>query len=270
MTKKRIFITGAGSGFGRDVSLELAGKGHEVIAAVQLPQQVVEMKSEAAARGVSLQVIKLDLLSDSDQKEALELGVDVLVNNAAMGEGGPISEIPLDLVRKVFDVNVFGTLALTQGFVRQMVKQGHGKVVFVSSIAGLVSGAYLAPYAASKHALEAIAESMHRELAPHGIQIATINPGPYGTGFNEKMIESRKRWYDPTRNFTRPEDLDALAERFARQFDPKDLVREMVALVEAETGLFRNVHPKESEEFVRSQERDAWTRQQNAPVYAQA
>lgn len=265
MTKRRILITGAGTGFGRDAALQLAEKGHEVIAAVHHEDQIAEMKQATAAQGVILRVEKLDLLSVADRSAALQWDVDVLVNNAAVGEGGPIAEIPVDLVRNLFEVNVFTTLALTQGIVKQMVKRGRGRVIFVSSVAGLLSGPYLGAYGASKHAIEAIAESMHAELAPHGIQVATINPGPYGTGFNDRMIENAQRWYDPKRNFTRPQDLATLQQRFARQFDPGELVERMVELVESDAGLYRNVHPKEFEEMVRNHEREAWTRPQSAP-----
>jgi NAD(P)-dependent dehydrogenase (short-subunit alcohol dehydrogenase family) len=265
MAKKRILITGAGTGFGRGAALGLAQKGHDVTAAVYEPQQSADLKKEAAARAITLRVEKLDLLSDSDRQAALDWNIDVLVNNGAIGEGGPISEIPIDLVRRVFDVNVFGTLALTQGIVKQMVKRGGGRIIFVSSIAGLTAGAYLGPYSASKHALEAIAEAMHFELAPHGIQVATLNPGPYRTGFNDRMVESRTRWYDPERNFTRPEDLEGLARRFEKQFDPQGLIQAMIELVEADSGRYRNVHPEESEELVRNREQEAWIRPQTTP-----
>lgn len=262
MTTRRIAITGAGSGFGRDAALQLAAKGHDVIAAVHHETEIEVVRAEAAAQNLDLRVEKLDLLSESDREAALAWNVDVLVNNAATGQGGPISEIPLQLVRDVFEVNVFATLALTQGIVKQMVARGGGKLVFVSSIAGLVSGGYLAAYASSKHALEAIAEAMHRELAPYGVQVATVNPGPYATGFNDRMIDAVKQWYDPAVNFTRPEDLAALEQRFAKQFDPSGLVSELVAVVESDGGHYRNVHPKVSEEFVRQNEQEAWIRQQ--------
>jgi len=259
---KSVLITGAGSGFGRDSALRLAEHGHQVIAAVQHQGQAAEMKQMAKQRGVEMRTEKLDLLSQADRDAARQWEIDVLVNNAAIGEGGPISEIPLELVRNVFEVNVFSTLALTQGIVRQMVKRGSGRVIFVSSIAGLVAGSYLAAYSSSKHALEAIAEALHHELAPHGIQVATLNPGPYATGFNERMIEGTRRWYDPNRNFTRPEDLAKLGQRFAKEYDPEEIVQAMVALVEADFGKYRTVLPKESEEFVRKTEKEAWTRLQ--------
>ena len=260
--KKQILITGAGSGFGRGTALGLAERGHDVIAGVYAPEEITELKKEAASRGISLRAEKLDLLSDFDREAAFKWDVDVLVNNGAIGEGGPIGEIPLELVRRVFDINVFGTLALTQGFLKQMVKRGRGRIIFVSSVAGLRSSAYLGTYCASKHALEAIAEAMHFELAPHGIQVATINPGPYATGFNDRMVESRYRWYDPERNFTRVEDLKKLADHFEKQYDPQELIQALIQLVESDSGLYRNVHPKQSEESVHRLREEAWTRQQ--------
>jgi hypothetical protein len=107
---------------------------------------------------------------------------------------------------------------------------------------------------------------MHYELASHGIQIATINPGPYGTGFNDRMVESRNRWYDPKRNFTRSEDLERLARHFERQFDPQELIQAMIELVEADSGPYRTVLPEESEEVVRNLQREAWTRRQSPPA----
>jgi short-subunit dehydrogenase len=217
---RRIVITGAGSGFGRAASLSLAARGHDVIAAVHHAAEVHELRAEATARGVSLRVERLDLLSETDRDAARGWDVDVLVNNAAIGEGGPIAEIPLQRVRDVFEVNVFATLALTQALVPRMVARGRGRVIFVSSIAGLTAGSYLGAYAASKHALEAIAEAMAGELAPHGVSVATLNPGPYATGFNERMVESLAQWYDPATHFTLHRRTGAL--RIPRQHQPTD------------------------------------------------
>ncbi len=265
MRPKRILVTGAGSGFGRGAALALAAKGHAVIAAVQWPEQIAQLNDEAKARGTALRVEKLDLLSEADRRAAFAWDIDVLVNNAAVGEAGPIAEIPLELVRKVFEVNVFATLALTQGFVKQMVNRGRGRVIFVSSSAGLFSAAYFGAYCASKHALEAMSESLHAELAAFGIQVATVNPGPYGTGFNERMIENTKRWFDPKQNFTRPQDLEAVKHRFEKQFDPEELIRALVEVVESESGPYRNVLPRSLQGLVHTGQQAAWDRQQTPP-----
>ena len=103
-------ITGAGSGLGKGAALGLAQKGHKVIAGVQIWPQVTALREEASKLGVELEVFKLDILSEIDRRKALNYDIDILVNNAATGETGPIAEIPIQLVRNVFEVNVFGAL----------------------------------------------------------------------------------------------------------------------------------------------------------------
>ncbi|HEY6901281.1 MAG TPA: SDR family NAD(P)-dependent oxidoreductase [Puia sp.] len=77
-------------------------------------------------------------------------------------------------------------------------------------------------YCATKHALEAIAEALKEELAPFGIKVATINPGPFKTGFNESGLDSIFQWYDPKKNFTPPKAIEELKSSLAKQFDPND------------------------------------------------
>ncbi|MGZ0199516.1 SDR family oxidoreductase [Streptomyces sp. RM1] len=191
---KRILITGAGSGFGRGAALRLAGRGHHVIAAAESRPQMTELIQEAQRLGVELQVENLDVTDELHRRQAHAWEVDVLFNNAAIGEMGPLAEIPLKLFRRVFEVNVFGHLALTQGLVRQMVRRGNGRIVWLSSIAGLTTNPYLGPYCASKYAIEAMAQAMYDELKPLGVEVATINPGPYQTGFNDRMGNSMRTW----------------------------------------------------------------------------
>ena len=141
-------------------------------------------------------------------RQASDWDFDILLNNAGIGEGGPIAEIPLDLVRKNFETNVFAPLALTQHVVKKWVAtKTRGKIVFTSSMGGLFSPPGFAAYAATKHALEAIAEAMQGELKPFGIQVQTINPGAYFTGFNEAMAANAFRWLDDNVNFTKREAM---------------------------------------------------------------
>ncbi len=170
---RKILITGAGSGLGEGAAIGLARNGHEVIAAAHTWPQVTAMREMAKKLGLaSLRTEKLDLLDPYDVAEAVRWNYDVLVNNAGIGEGGPIAEIPLDLVRKNFESNVFAPLALTQAVVKKWVAaKTAGKVVFISSMGGLFSPPGFAAYAATKHALEAIAEAMQPELKPFGIQV---------------------------------------------------------------------------------------------------
>lgn len=258
MTSKRILITGAGSGFGREAAFQLAALGHQVIATVQFTKQVNDLRQESERRGLQLRVEKLDVTSEVDRDYAGDWEIDVLINNAGTGEAGAISEIPVKVVTALFDTNVFGPLAFTQRIVAGMTKRGHGKVIFVSSIAGLITGAFTGAYCASKHALESIAEAMHLELAAQGIQVAVINPGPYSTGFNDRMMETPQHWYNPALHPATPDRLKFPFD----QFDPEELVTRMVEVATSESGQFRNLLPAMFEAIVKQDQADGWTRRQ--------
>src|SRR6201986_268556 len=154
---KKVLITGAGIGFGHEVEMRLAEKGFDVIAAVEIWAQVQTLKRQAAERGVRLQVEKLDVTDSGDRKKALKWDVEILVNNADVGEGGSTLDIPAANIRRQFEVNVIGPLLLTQGSAKQMVKRGEGRIVWVSSREGLNTNPFTGIYSASKHAVEAIA-----------------------------------------------------------------------------------------------------------------
>jgi NAD(P)-dependent dehydrogenase (short-subunit alcohol dehydrogenase family) len=254
---RKILITGAGSGLGEGAAIELARNGHEVIAAAQSWPQVTALRAKTKEFAVpSVRVEKLDLLDPYDVKHACAWDFDVLVNNAGIGEGGPIAEIPLDLVRQNFEVNVFAPLFLTQHVVKKWVDAGiRGKVVFISSMGGLFSPPGFASYAATKHAIEAIAEAMQGELKPFGIQVQTINPGAFLTGFNEAMAENAFRWLDDDVNFTKREAMREIVANLIGnpqgRLDPQEMIAKMAEVVPQSEGRFRNVFPAFVEKALR-------------------
>ena len=261
---KTILITGAGSGFGEGVALGLGKLGHNVIAAVQSWPQATQLREKVARLGIdTLRVEKLDLLDTYDVAHALRWDFEVLVNNAGIGEGGPIAEIPLDLVRHNFEVNVFAPLQLTQQVVKRWIHAGkRAKIVFVSSVGGLFSPPGFSAYAATKHAIEAMAEAMQQELQPFGIQVQTINPGAFLTGFNEAMAENAFRWLEDEVNFTKS---DALREMYKGligtpegRLDPAEMIARMVEIVPADGGKFRNVVPQFMEQRLRDHQAKMW------------
>jgi NAD(P)-dependent dehydrogenase (short-subunit alcohol dehydrogenase family) len=264
--KRRILITGAGSGFGEGAALGLAAEGHDVIAGVQILPQVTPLRAKADALGLkNLRVEKLDILEPRDVASALTWDIDILFSNAGYGESGPVSEIPLDLVRNNFETNVFAPLALAQGFIRKFIDEKRGgKIVFTSSMGGLFTPDGFGIYCATKHALEAIAESMQVELKPFNIQVQTVNPGPYLTGFNETMAATAFRWLDDTRNFTKRAELkrafDGMLAKDEGRLDPREMIDAMVSIVPSETGKFRNVVPKQIEDFLKVHQTEAWER----------
>ncbi|MDF5723315.1 MAG: SDR family oxidoreductase [Rhizonema sp. PD37] len=254
---KTVLITGAGSGFGHEVAMRLAEKGFAVIAAVEIYAQVQPLKREAAARGVSLQVEKLDVTNDGDHRKALAWNVEILVNNAGVLEGGAVVDIPAENMRNEFEVNVIGPLLLTQGIAKQMVKRKEGRIVWVSSREGLNVNPFTGIYSASKHAVEAIAETMALELQEFGIEVATINPGPFLTGFNDRGFETWKSWKDDASE--RLFDYSKLA--FPRaQFDPEPVYATMTAVAAGEIDTYRNLEPKSMLEETKKNIEAPWNR----------
>jgi short-subunit dehydrogenase len=256
--KSKVFITGAGSGFGRIAALGLAERGHTVIASAETGPQVQSLRQEAAEKNIQIEVQKLDLLNPIDLKKAIENEVDVLFNCAGICEAGPVAEQPVDLIRRMFEVNVFHHLELTQGFARKMVEKKKGKIIFMSSMSGLVSFPLSGAYCATKHALEAIAEAMKDELAPFGIKVLTINPGPFKTGFNESGVDSIYQWYDPKKNFTPEKSIKELKASLEKQFDPKDILDIVVEVVESDKHSFRSIWPANLKKDVVKSQKEAW------------
>ncbi len=262
---KTILITGAGSGFGKGAAIGMARNGHRVIATVQVSSQVTPLREEVAALGLSdrIRVERLDLTDPYDVAYAQTFEFDVLWNNAGMGEAGPVWEIPVDLVRKNYEVNVFLPLVLTQGVVRRWIDAGvKGKVVFTSSMGGLFTPANWGVYVSTKHALESIAEALQQELAAHGIKVQTINPGAYYTGYNETMADNPFRWLDETKHLTRRADLrKGFDDFFATpegRMDPAEMIERMIAVVPADEGKFRNVMPQATEDMLKAHQLAAW------------
>jgi NAD(P)-dependent dehydrogenase (short-subunit alcohol dehydrogenase family) len=261
---KTILITGAGSGFGEAAGIGLAQKGHAVIATAQISPQVAALRRKAAELELdNLRVEKLDLFDRWDVARAQTWEVDVLWNNAGLGESGPVSEIPVDLVRHNYEVNVFKPLELTQGFVKRWVAAGKkAKIVFTSSMGGLFTPAGWGVYVSTKHALESMAEALQQEMAPFGIKVQTINPGAYLTGYNETMADTAFRWLDDAKNFTKRAALrktfDDLLGTPEGHLDPREMIERMIEIVPADTGKFRNVVPKFVEDMLKKSQASAW------------
>jgi NAD(P)-dependent dehydrogenase (short-subunit alcohol dehydrogenase family) len=238
---KTVLITGAGSGFGRGAAVELAKRGHKVIATVETDQQAAEL----AAAHPELTVAKLDITNAKDVARIDQWDVDVLIANAGMGQTGPLSLIPMERLRAVFEVNVFGTFAVVQRVAQKLRKKRSGRILIVSSIAGVRAGVGSGPYAMTKHALQALGTSLRAEMAAFGVDVALINPGPYATGFNDRMANDPGPWFD--RKSAAPEDvagMDSLIQRITvGQFDPVEVIRRYVELVEADKTELVNFIP---------------------------
>jgi NAD(P)-dependent dehydrogenase (short-subunit alcohol dehydrogenase family) len=252
---KTVLITGAGTGFGNEAAMRLAEKGFDVIAAVEIYAQVQPLKRQAVARGVEIKVVKLDVTNEGDRKKALAWNVEILVNNAGLLEGGSVMDIPGANQRNQFEVNVFGPLLLTQGIAKQMAKRGEGRIVWVSSREGVNVNPFTGIYAASKHATEAIAQTMSLELQEFGVEVYTVNPGPFLTGFNDRGFQTWESWIDV------PEDrlFDYSKLAFPRaQFDPEPVYATLTAVAAGEVETFRNLEPHSMLEETKRNIENVW------------
>ena len=189
-----IVISGASTGIGRACAIRMAEKGFDVFAGVRRPEDGESLRAEAPERILPV------ILDVTDQKtieataatvgEAVgEAGVAGLVNNAGITVQGPVEFTPLDELRRQLEVNVVGQVALTQALLPQ-IRTARGRIVNVTSVGGRVAHAFLAPYNASKYAMEAITDALRRELKPWGIHVAAIEPGSIKTEIWRKGEET--------------------------------------------------------------------------------
>jgi NAD(P)-dependent dehydrogenase (short-subunit alcohol dehydrogenase family) len=228
--RRKVLITGAGSGFGRGAAVELARRGHDVIAACETEAQVDAL----AADHPELTAMKLDVTDAADVAGAAELGIDVLINNAGVGIVGPMASVPLADVRRSFEVNVFGMVALSQAVIPGLRDRGWGRIINVSSVAGFLASPLGSPYSMTKHAVEAFTKCLRAELAPHGIDVTKVNPGPYGTGFNDQMVNGAADFIDD--GDTATTELHAVVRQIilTDQLDPAEVANALADLVEAD------------------------------------
>lgn len=258
MANTTALITGAGTGFGWDTAFRLAERADvDVIAGVEIYAQVWALEQEADRRGIGLRVEKLDVTDSGDRRKAAKWDVDVLLNNAGVSEGGSMVDIPGANLRRQFEVNVIGPVLLTQDIAKQMVAKRHGRIVFMSSIAGMITDPFGGAYAASKHAVEAVADALRQELAEFGVEVATINPGPYLTGFNDRLFETWRSWEDdPSHRLFAYSQL-AFPHK---QYEPSEVADVAVGVLTGEIGNYRTVVPTEMIGGLREQIDSVWDR----------
>ncbi len=265
---KTIFITGASSGFGKGTAIGLAKKGHKVIAAVHVEPLKTILMEEARKEGVELEVIVVDITKESDRQFAFGYEIDVLMNNAGIMEAGPVADIPMENVRRNFEVNVFGSLAMAKGFLPQMVKRGSGKVIFTSSMGGLITVPFAAVYTATKHALEGLVEGLKDELTGTGVEICTVNPGVFGTGFNDRGAETMMKWFDINKSLSKNEVIEGVLANsdLGNQLAPQLMIDAMIRVAEEDNSLFRNVIPEAIIPWIKATQERTWTIRKNDMV----
>lgn len=187
MPAPAVVVTGASTGIGLDACRELVAHGFTVFGTVR------RAEDEAAPRGVGATPLLLDVTDLASIRAARErvegllapAGLAGLVNNAGISGVGPIELVDLDEFRKVFAVNALGAVAVTKEFL-PLLRAGRGRIVNISSVSGRIASPFMAPYSASKFALEAISDCMRREFYPFGIDVIVIQPGIVNTAIWKK------------------------------------------------------------------------------------
>ena len=246
---KTILITGAGTGIGKDSAFALAQRGHRVLATTQTDAQADALRLEASAQKIDLEIFKLDISSEADRQRIEPYAIDVLINNAGMGESGSLAEVDMQRVRKIFEVNLFCTLELTQVALKGMIERQKGTVLFVSSIAGRIPMPFLMPYSMSKFALSAAGAGLRAEMdqLKKNIHIALIEPGAIHTGFNQAMTDSKYAWMGRSSYFSHQAEKMKKQEhatfRFLEAKSTKGIVNQIVKATEANRPQLRYTSP---------------------------
>lgn len=239
MANDIIVITGASTGIGKACALHLDRLGFTVYAGVRKESDGAALAAEASSRltPVILDVTNAGTIASAKatvEAAAAGRGIRGLVNNAGIAVGGPLEFVDLDELRKQLEVNVTGQVAVTQAFL-PLIRQATGRIVFIGSVAGKMAAPFLGPYAASKHALEAISDSLRRELRPWGIQVAIVEPGSIATPIWDKADEQQSRIREdltPQARELYSHALDAIGDAvgdFQRKAVPAQKVADVVA-----------------------------------------
>ncbi|MBR8378523.1 oxidoreductase [Burkholderia cenocepacia] len=232
-----MLITGVSSGFGRALAQEALAAGHTVVGTVRGAQAArdFEALSPQAAVARVLDVTDFERIDGVVADIEANVGpVDVLVNNAGYGHEGIMEEAPLDEMRRQFDVNVFGAVAMMKAVVPFMRERRRGRILNITSMGGHITMPGIAYYCGSKFALEGISETLGKELEPFGIAVTAVAPGSFRTDWAGRSMARTPRsiadydaLFDPIRR--------AREEKSGKQLgDPAKAARAMLAVIAAD------------------------------------
>ncbi len=247
-----VLVTGASRGIGFSTALALGRAGHRVFATMRQPAAAPALAEAAAAESLPISVLPLDVDVDESVRDAIaailtEHGpIDVLVNNAGIERRGSVEELPLAEFRAVMETNYFGAIRCMQAVLPSMRTRGSGCIINVTSVAGRISSSPLGPYAATKHALEALTEALAQEVQPFGIRVAMVEPGIIDTGMARAIAEEDAGSVYPN------------GRRFARMFaaslktptSPELVAAKILELVEGDSPLLRHPVGPDAEPFL--------------------
>jgi NAD(P)-dependent dehydrogenase (short-subunit alcohol dehydrogenase family) len=178
-----VLITGCSSGIGRAIAERLAAAGRRVYASARDPESIADLAEKGC------ETLALDVLDEASMRDAVarvehaEGAVGVLVNNAGYGQSGALEAVPIDAVRRNFETNLYGYMRMAQLVLPGMRRQGRGRIVNMSSVAGRVTMPGSGCYSATKFAIEAMSDALRFEVRGFGVRVVVIEPGPIRTNF---------------------------------------------------------------------------------------
>jgi NAD(P)-dependent dehydrogenase (short-subunit alcohol dehydrogenase family) len=243
---RTVLVTGCSSGFGLRTAVTLTGQGWRVFASMRDLERRGELERAAADAGVLMDIIQLDVCDPASVQaaattvlEATHGALDAVVHNAGVGAGGFFEDVPDSLYRKVMETNFFGVISLTREILPAMRLRGAGRIVVISSVAAFVLQPAMSPYAASKWAVEAWAESLAAEVGQFGIDVVLLEPGTYKTNIwaSGEVAEQPSSPYAATLRAMEPR-IRRMVERFGR--DPQEVADKVARLLGAKRPRFRN------------------------------
>lgn len=190
---KKILITGASSGIAASVVNKIKNIDNYYIYVTVRTNKQLELVTKKYADYNNIECLKLDVTDDKDIENIKDLDIDILINNAAIGEGGSIACINMDRLKKNFNVNVFGTIKLTQVVLKNMINKGSGKIINIASLGGVISLPFAGSYSATKASIIKLSIALKNELKliNKSINVVLIEPGFYYTGFNQVILDNK-------------------------------------------------------------------------------
>jgi len=198
MEQRSILITGCSSGIGLASAREMKARGWRVFATARKPDDIKRLRDDVGVESLYLDYTEpASIAAAADDVLAATGGTfAALFNNGAYGQPGAVEDLRPEVLRAQFEANVFGWHDLTTRLIPAMRAQGEGRIVFCSSVLGLIAAPYRGAYCASKFAVEALADALRIELAPSGIKVILIEPGPIASRFVEHALQAYRRNID--------------------------------------------------------------------------
>ena len=246
--QQTVLITGATDGLGRAAALLLAEKGYRVFAAGRSTEKRAELDRIAAAKKLPLETLELDVCDDRSVSRAVKhilqkaANIDVLINNAGVGLMAVTEELKLDDLRRLYETNIFGLLRVTQAVLPHMRERKAGRILMLSSVAGIVTPPTYGAYSSSKHAVEALSNALRLELYPFNIEVILIEPGYIMTNFQQTAKELAQSYVEgstisPYAKIYSGAIAGATSSRRESKTTPEDCARVILHAIEAS-------HPK--------------------------